>query len=639
MAGSVFSATYEGCADTKKEALYALSENILSRVSTSTEQQVLVRNDDDVQSKVSSYSKSTTNLSLVDITYKDTGKEVCAVVHKDDQVKNTQKLLKQALLYETKNLPTHIDSKIEKLSLWLDNIKQLSYLVPAFLKDVDTDKEQNILNTKEKTFTDIYTNSIAHSESLFFKSCKATKEDAKVALNRKLFQSKKSEKEKGFFDVLTSIIPLSSSDSAQNMLKIFEGQLIYTQKEGDECVMLRKDELKNISTNMYGDMARISEKSLSKDPKLRYKEIDNLYEQLKVTKALMKVFTELYKENNFNTLNDKRELLATIREKTYPQFVLFSVSGAQDIAIIVDNSPVKNNTKKYLKHGDHTYKISATGMCPLVGDFSTDLKEDYSVSKNLDTQAYPTVIFLTDKEPNIAINGQIIKANIKATVKECSDESRYIAKFAGQSLSGEIDTSPGQKNTVELNFLTSKELSVFNDAKTKKFTTTSEAIFSESLTAVNSANLEFSISRQAMHGEVTIHESGSFKYVSQKGYVGMDSFEYEIETPQKTSAPKLVNIKIDKSLVSKIVAVVKEPQEAVVALVQEPKVKQEEKAIQEEPIEKEVEVVAKKEKLAISYNDFKRYVTSKELTEEFLHKVKTRFPEYFEKLRKEMTQN
>lgn len=634
MAASLFSKSYEGCAKTKQAALYMLSGNIQSRISTSVQQSVVVNNNDDIQSKVSSYSKASTDLSLVNIEYKTKGKEVCAVVQKADQVENTKKLLSQALLYDVKDLPSEIDAKIEKLSLWINNIKQLSFLLPAFLKD--TDKKQEILNKKEKKFTDLYTASIAYSESLFFKSCESTKEKAKIALNKKLFVSKQSKEGKGFLNSITSIF--SSSHSSTKMLDIFDTQILYTTKADDTCAMLNKEDLKHIAQNIYADSTRINEKSLSKDPKVRYKEIDNLFEQLKVTKALLKLFPKFYKANNFSQINDKKVFLAKVQKETYPQSIVFNVSGGEKIAIMIDNQAIKNNEKRYLKDGEHTYKITAQGKCPVVDSFSTDLLEDHTVSKDLSSDNYPTVTFITDKEPSIVVNGDVLKANVRETIKECKGKVRYLAKFAGQSRSGEIDTSPGEKNTVELNFLTAKELQVFNDAKTKNFSTTSASMFSESLTAVNSDQLQFNVTREPSHGKLTLDASGSFEYVSDKGYVGVDNFGYTVETPQKTSAPKLVNIKVEPSLVAKAVAIV-QPKSVGENKAKKPEAKKEKSTPQEAAKEKSKKVVAEtKKKVSVTYDEFKMYVESKELTEDFLKKVQKKFPDYFERLRKEMTQ-
>jgi len=631
-AASVFSKTYEGCATTKQDALYTLSGNIQSRVSTHIEQTIVVSSDANVKSKISDYTSSTTNLSLVNIEYKNKNKEVCAVVHKDDQVSNTDKLLKQALLYDTSNLPKDTDEKIQRLSTWISNIKQLSFLMPVFLDDKDTTEQQTILNKKEKEFTDLYTKSIAYSNSLFFKSCKKTKEKAKIALNKKLFLNGKKDEEKGFFDTFTSIF--TSSDSTE-MLDIFDAQLLEVKKDGDICVMLKKESLFEISQKMYADAMRISENSLSKDPVKRYKNItDNLYEQLEVTRALFKLYKKNYKSNDFSKLNEKRKLLKEIQDRTNPQYVVFNLSGAEDIVITLDNKVIKNNEKRYIKDGDHTYKIMAKGKCPLVDSFNSDLFENKIISEDLTGQTYPTVIFQTDKEPSIVINGQMIKINMPQTINQCEGEARYVVKYANQNVSGEIDTTPGSKNTVTLNFLTSSELTVFNDAKTKQFTTTSEARFSESLTAVNSDNLEFSVSRKPIHGTVTMHESGSFEYVSEEGFVGIDTFGYEIQTPQKTSAPKLVSITVNKSLYAKVIAVVapkkvdenltKTSVEKIIIVEDKKKEKEKEKDLTEVTEEK--------------YQKWKKVVMSQDIRNmDFLKMLKEKYPKEFERLRQEMT--
>lgn len=639
-ADSMFSKTYEGCGSTKKEALYTLSGNIQSRISTHVEQTVIDMGNDNVKSKISDYTSSTTNLSLVNIEYKKKQEEICAVVHKDDQVQNTKKLLAQALLYDVKNLPTDIDAKIETLSTWLANIKQLSYLIPVFMQNKD--KEQLQLNKEEKVFTDIYTKSIAYSDSLFFKSCNKTKKDAKIALNKKLFMQK--EKKKGFFDSITSIF--DSDKASTKMLDNFDAQLIEVKQGANICLMLKKAEILDITQKMYADIMRINEKSLPKNPKKRYKEIqDNLYEQLKVTKALLKLFPKKYKSYNFEQLDAKQKLLANILEKTYPQYVIFHVSGGENIQIRLDEKQYKNNIKYYIKNGEHTYKITAKGKCSFIATFDNNLFDDITIDKDLSSLSYPTVVFQTDKNPSITLNGQVLQANITNSIAKCNGKARYIATFAHQTLSGEVDTVAGENDTVLLHFLTQEELSIFNDAKSKKFTTVSGERFSESLTPLNSENLKFSLERDPMHGKVTIDESGSFEYVSQKGYTGNDNFGYTIETPEKTSAIKLVNLLVIHSKIvqvkeiKKIVAPVamKLPKKVKEAKKKLEKVKKElKKKVTPVVVKTQPKEAGKSLEQRVSYNEFKMYVESKELTKDFLQKVQKKFPNYFERLRQEM---
>jgi len=627
MAANIFGKTHKGCAQTKQEAVYTLSGNIQSRISTYIEQTVVDSGDDNVKSKISDYTSSATNLSLVNIEYTTEGESICAVVHKDDQVSNTNKLLKQALLYDAKNLPKDTDAKIEKLSLWLSNIKQLSFLIPAFLNEKDTDKEQATLNEKEKEFTDLYTKSIAYSESLFFKSCEKTAQKAKIALNKELFLNGKKDEEKGFLNSLTSIF---TSDDSTKMLDIFDGQIIEVKKDNDVCMMIKKEELLQITQKMYADAMRISESSLVKDPVKRYKNIeDNLYEQLDVTKALIKLYPDVYKSNNFNQLNEKRKLLREVQLKTFPQYVQFNVSGADDIVITFDNIVFKNHKKYFVKNGDHNYKITAKGKCPVTDSIDSDLFENKVISEDLESESFPTVVFLTDKEPSVVINGQVMKINMTQSIEQCKGEVRYVVKYAGQNISGEIETTPGAKNTVTLNFLTSKELAVFNNAKTKKFSTTSEARFSETLTPVSSENFEFSITRKPMHGKVTLHERGSFQYVSEKDFVGIDNFEYEIKTAQKTSAPKLVSINVGASLIKKIKKAIPVP--AVV------KVSDKNKTVETiEVVKKKIEETS--DLAEKKYQKWKKVVMSQDIGNvDFLKMLQKKYPDEFDRLRKEMT--
>ena len=146
---------YEGCGKDRNEALSNLSGNIKSRIGTSYQEEMKSNSSDDsVETKISSYIKASSNLTLVKIDYIDKKDKICAVVQHNDQEKNTKKLLKIALKYEQSNIPSDIDEKIKTLSKWIDDIEQLSFLMRAFLEDVS--KEQEVLNKKEKTFKNSY---------------------------------------------------------------------------------------------------------------------------------------------------------------------------------------------------------------------------------------------------------------------------------------------------------------------------------------------------------------------------------------------------------------------------------------------------------------------------------------------------
>ncbi len=606
LSATLFATDYEGCSDTKQNALFNLSGNIKSSIQSDFKEEVksnLVDTQESVETTISSYINASTNLSLVNIKYKKKSKdEVCAFVNSDDQTKNSKKMLKKALLFQEKNLPKNIDEKMKKLTAWINEIKQLNYLLPVFVDD--SQKEQVVLNKKEKIFQDLYTDTLSQSNSLVWQSCEKNQEDAKKALNKKLFVNKGKEDEKGFFASISSAF---SSDDPQ-FIDMFDSQLTYIKKDKKVCAIIKKDELHQIAKKMNENVKRFNVKSLNKNPKKRYKQIDNYFEHLKITKALIALYPDKYSTKDFNKIDNTKEKLEKIKKTTYPQFVLFHIKGEKKISIKLDNKIVENNKEQYVVHGDHSYMITTKDKCPIKGSFSTELFDDKEISEDFSENNYPTVLFITDKTPNIVVDGQIIKANVVTPIKKCSAEVRYIVKFAGQSRSGEFTLSPNMTHSIELDFLTSEELSVFNDAKSKNFITTSGTKFSESLTSITSEKLEFSLEESTEHGNIELHERGSFKYTSKKGFVGVDSFEYTIDAVGKTSAPKIVNITVNAS-------------NAPVAIV--PLITEEKKDSKEDSQEEE------------RYQRFKKYVDSQEQDIEKLQKLQKKYPDMFDRLLKE----
>jgi uncharacterized protein YciU (UPF0263 family) len=548
---------YEGCAKTKQDALNELSGSIVTTVKSDVEISTQSNsNDESIEERISSISKSSTHLSLVNINFEKRDGLICASIDPKDQVKNTHDLVQAALEVDAANLPENIDKKIEKLSEWLSKVEEANYLLAVFYKP--TEKElskvdaQKKLDAKEKELQDIYDNSIAKANSLVFRACASSKEDAFEDLNEKLFADKTKKKDdEGFFSkagsFFSSLGSVFSSKDEGKMLDMFSKELIYKKDDKKQCAIIKKETLKHAADNLLGDVKRFNTNSLDKDPKKKYDEILNYQEHLNVTKALLEVFPDKYTKADFGVITDKKQKLANILKDTNPQYVLFTLSGASNIKVTLDDKPAKINEKIYLKTGEHTYKITADGKCPIVKSFEVELKDDTEVTEDLSEYNYPTVLFATDKTPNISVNGRSVKANVAETIKQCEGSVRYIANYSGQSKSGEIELSVNAKETVELKFLTPKELAVFNDAATKRFETTANEKMSQSLTSVSSPALKFSVEDDAQHGKVELHEAGSFTYTPAKDFVGRDSFSYTIEANGEDSAPKIVNIIIKNS--------------------------------------------------------------------------------------------
>lgn len=625
---------YEGCGSTKQDALLELSGKIRTTVQSEIKMstssiRTASSSEESIEEKVDTLSKNSTHLSLVNITYTKNNDMICASVNEEDQVKNTQELLSAALLLDKTNLPKDIDQKIKKLSKWLEQLDQLSYLVPEFYKptkkQISKDKAILELTKKEKTFQDIYDASIAKSNSLIFKACESTKEEAFEALNKKLFKDRtKKEDDEGIFSKTASFFSsiLSSSKDDTKMLELFSSNVLYSKDKSKQCAIVKKSDLLNIAKKLNSDVQRFQLNSLSKNPMKRYKEILNYQEHLNVTKALLELFENSFKKSDFKKITKLKQALADELKVTNPQYIKFEISGAQDIKIKVDDKKVEINKEIYLKKGEHTYTIAAKDKCPISDTFSLDLLDKEEVSKDLTDYNYPTVLFISEKDFRISIDGASYKSNIANTIKKCDTELRWMVKYSGQNKNGMIKLSAGEKKTIELNFLTSQELGVFNDAKTKNFTVQAGVKFSESLTPIISNNLEFIVESKPEHGELSLHEKGSFSYKAEKGYVGLDTFEYSIKTEDENSPPKIVNIKVSASNAPVIIPIVAKKEDNV-------------SNIEEKPKEEEISVKENNNADEIRYQKFKAYVNSQENNIEKLKKLQSKYPKMFNRLLKE----
>jgi len=303
---------YEGCGFTKQDALLELSGKIRTTVhneittkvsSTTTENS----SEESIEEKVNSFSKNSTHLSLVKIKYTKIKNGFCAEVKEADQVQNTVDLFKTAITFDDKDLPTNTNEKIKKISKWLEKLDELSYLVPEFYKaQKDTPKKEEALATlskKTKQFQDIYDETIAFADSLIFKSCEESKEDAFEELNKQLFKNKTKKKDdEGIFGKTASFFTsiFSSSNDNSKMLDIFDKKIIYAKKDKKQCAVIKKSDLLSMAVLLNDDTKRFNTNSLkSLLPMKKYKEILNYQEHLNVTKALLEVFPHKFSKSDF----------------------------------------------------------------------------------------------------------------------------------------------------------------------------------------------------------------------------------------------------------------------------------------------------------------------------------------------------
>jgi len=641
----VSASNYEGCSDTEQKAKIVLSGNIVSNIETDFVEKGDSKSSLDEESvdfSISSYTHVSSNLSLVDIKYKKSGDEVCAYIDSKKQVENINNLLKKVSLYDEKNLPKDIDKKLDKLTIYLNDIKQLNYLMPVFLKDTkEYEKNLTLLNKKEKIFQDLYTDTLAKSEESVWKTCSTSKDEAKKSLNSLLFKEKRKKETDIGRSFLNLLNPLKWFDNSEkDFINHFSEQITYIKQDSKECAIIKKDDLKSITYKMVHNKNIFNKFSLSTNPKVRYNQLKDYIYQINVTNSLMALFPNIYSETDFNRINKYKNYLESLKKTTYPQFVKFNIvddTKNTKIKIKLDDNYVKNQEELYIKDGEHSYEITANGKCPLIDNFEMNLFDDKIISEDLASQNYPTVLFISELKPNIVIAGKNIKENIQTTIKKCSGSVRYVATFAGQTQSGEIELAPNETKSIELKFLTSKELAIFNDARTQKFSSKSGVKFSSSLTPMVSKNLIFSIDDKPENGDLTLDEKGSFVYISDDGFSGIDTFSYKIEANGEDSGVKIVQIEV---IAPKSDFVVERKKE-IITKDEQPEIKKERKidVVKKEKIETKNSPDKKDSKLEERYQRFKAYVESQSLNLEKLKKLQEHYPELFERLLKEKIGN
>jgi len=639
----VSASNYEGCSDTKQKAKIVLSGNIVSNIETDFVEKGDSRSSLDEESvdfSISSYTHISSNLSLVDIKYKKSGDEVCAYIDSKKQVQNIDNLLKKVSLYDEKNLPRDIDKKLDKLTIYLNDIKQLNYLMPVFLKDTkEYEKNLTLLNKKEKIFQDLYTDTLAKSEESVWKTCSTSKDEAKKSLNSLLFKEKRKKETDIGTSFLNLINPLKWFDNSEkDFINLFSEQITYIKQDSKECAIIKKDDLKSITYKMVHNKNIFSKSSLSTNPKVRYNQLKDYIYQINVTNSLMALFPNIYSESDFNRINKYKNYLESLKKTTYPQFVKFNIvddAKNSKIKIKLDDNYVKNQDELYIKVGEHSYEITANGKCPLIDNFEMKFSDDKIISEDLASQNYPTVLFISELKPTIVLDGKNIKENIQTTIKKCSGSVRYVATFAGQTQSGEIALEPNETISKELKFLTQKELAIFNDAITKHFSAKSGVKFSYSLTPMVSKNLIFSIDDKPENGDLTLDEKGSFVYISDDGFSGIDTFSYKIEANGEDSGIKIVQIDVT---LSKKDILAKKKEEITEKVKIKKEVKKQEVDEKKKSIKEDKKTTDDKiSKMEERYQKFKIYVESQSLDLEKLKKLQESYPKLFNRLLKEKT--
>jgi Tfp pilus assembly protein PilZ len=369
---------------------------------------------------------------------------------------------------------------------------------------------------------------------------------------------------------------------------------------------------------------------LSKDPIKRYNEINKILEKIEIAKILMQPFPKTFTKADFDKLSNLKKHLQDLLSKTYPQYVKFSIINGENIKITLNNKQIKLNEKYFLPEGEYNYIVHAKGKCPIKGSITLEKFKNEEIDIDLESQNLPKIIFLTDKEPQVILDGNVVKLNVPNTLSKCEGKVIYIAKYANQTKKGDITLEANLNKTIELDFLTAQELDIFNDVKTKVFRIKSGEKISDTLTPKVSPNLKFEIESKPQHGSLELDQRGTFVYTADKEYIGNDIFEYIVVHNDQESPKKVVKIIIEPTITQKAKKVTKDINNTI-----NETAKQAEEKIEE--VKKEAKEVSKsfnEEK----YKKFKAYIMTLNPIEdkEKIKKLAKKYPEYFNRFLEDM---
>jgi len=551
--------SYSACANTLKAAKIELSGLISSAVSTeNTQIQKSERSEgkEKASSKIESKNKISSNLKLFNITTFKKGKEVCVKVFHKDQVEKTKILLKKLLALSIKDLPVDLNERTKTIKSHLDDLKQFEGLSTVFMTQMK-DKDQQKLYALKKELTDEYTKTISKINTLIFKVCKqnATNKQLLSALNNKIFiKEKKSVKEEAtsLFSKFKAILNSKKETQPQLLLNSVDSLVHYKNEDEKKCIFIEKKALLKATQKRFDEIKLYKKEFLKKDPQAALKQIDSWLKQLDITKEFMKVYPNLFKSAKFKVITDTKKELEKLKTTINPQSVTFSVEDAEGTKIKLDNKVVKENTPYNIKAGLHNYKATAKGKCPLKDNFNLDKNEKKEITLDFSDRNYATLYVQSNQPATLIINGDVIPVNKKVSLHNCADNVPYTIKFLDQSFKGKFDLRPNEKVYKEFNFLSNKEMAIFQDVKTKNFTVTSKQKFSDALAPIQSKRLIYTLEDKPHHGDIELSEKGTFVYVSTDDFIGVDNFTYKIKTENDESATKAVHLTIqaDKFLIA-----------------------------------------------------------------------------------------
>ncbi|HIC44943.1 MAG TPA: hypothetical protein EYO73_11910, partial [Sulfurimonas sp.] len=302
---------YEGCGITKKDALIELSGTINSSVSNSFTVNIEETNEN-FSKQVSAKSHVSTNLDLVDITFKtstnNTKDKYCANVTSKDQIKHAQKSYQSIRNYSLALAPSNETDKINTLGKWIEKIDKTLNLINVFSDALSDEDKSNILK-QHKLFIDVRTKLILKHKDAIWKACGKNKSEAYTALNNMIF-SKKGE---GSF--WSKIIDFTKEDTRE----VVSNDISYIKNKDKTCAVLEKTKLLRKVLFLYEAVTEFSQKKLPEDELQKYTNINEWLNDISKLQELMVLFPKKFTKVEHKVLVDKRASLKKYQATLIPQ--------------------------------------------------------------------------------------------------------------------------------------------------------------------------------------------------------------------------------------------------------------------------------------------------------------------------------
>ena len=547
---SLHAETIEYCGgQNDKEAIIGLSSQIQSSVSSSVEREATQRGvgrDVDFQNYVKQHSKVSSDLDLTNIKIGKKGEVFCASVERREQEAYTKNLVNGVKNYQPSILAGSDEEKVKMLESWIDKITKTQNNLVVFGKGISEKEKIELLNRRSQ-FMDLRAEMLFTLENSVWKACGDDKKEAYRELTKKIFGKGEKKEEGGFLDALGGLFGSDKKDEKQVIYELKE--VLYKTTDKGTCAVLKKNTLLDQARNMYATSGNFQERNLPKNPKEKHAALGEWVEYIDFTLKLMRPFKEAFLPKHHEKLISQRERLQKLKTEVSPQYVKFVVAG-ENVAILLDGvKKLVPNEEFYLKEGAHSYVISSMGKCDKTGAFEIAKGEDEVLEISLGDMSYPTVTFNTNMfDARASINGQLIKMNVKETIKSCAEGVPYIVSYKDQTFQGKMDLSAGEHIDKSFYFLSAQETQLFNDPKKKTFTVDTGKTLADTLSRNDipaTTKLVFEVKDAPKNGVLKLDEKrGSFTYTPADLYKGIDSFSYVIGNGDQHSAIKIVEITV-----------------------------------------------------------------------------------------------